>query len=126
MLERRTPLQRKGALVRKTPIKARSQLKPGKPLQRTQFVRRAPKDPIPASARKAVKERSGGFCELQVPGACIGVASDIDHIKNRVHCAKDEKHDLSNLNHACRPCHDWKGANPNAAEERGIYRRNGA
>ena len=110
-------------MKRKRPLQRRTELKRGKPLKRTAWKRKAPKNYIPSRVRRLVRERSAGVCELQVPNVCTYWATDIDHIKNRPHCDRDEKHDPSNLKHACRPCHDWKGANPDEAHERGIYRR---
>jgi hypothetical protein len=91
------------------PIQRRTPLKPGGPLRRTEFKQKAPKQPRGwAKARKAVRERSGGLCEVKTP-ACTGIASDCHHVLNR---SQGGKSDVELLLDACRSCHDYIGHNP--------------
>jgi 5-methylcytosine-specific restriction endonuclease McrA len=62
---------------------------------------------LPKKTIKALKERSQGHCEYQYPG-CTGNAQEIDHIKSR---ARMGSHELHNLAHICRACHDKKTKN---------------
>jgi hypothetical protein len=77
-----------------------------------------PKD-IPAKTRRLVHERSGGMCEMRVPGICTGRAVQIDHIKNK---SQGLDHSLDNLQHGCLACHKFKTENPDAAHELGLYK----
>lgn len=62
-----------------------------------------------ARAKKAVKARSGGRCELQGP-TCLGVAHDVDHVFGR---KGPDPHNPSQLLHVCGfgnangGCHQW-------------------
>lgn len=90
------PLQRTTPLVRHTP------LSPGKGLARSPWPRHQP--PIPRTpageppkarkrpsrtgesrARKLVYARSGGRCEVQIPGICLGPGMNWHHILDRKH-----------------------------------------
>ena len=62
---------------------------------------------------------AGGRCEMRVEG-CLGVASEVDHIR-----AGDD-HSRSNLRAVCRRCHALKSSaegNARSAELRRLKRR---
>ena len=59
-----------------------------------------------ASISKAVIERDGGVCQLQLPG-CTHRATTADHIQPR---SKGGTAAMSNLQAACRHCNSSKGA----------------
>jgi hypothetical protein len=103
-------VKRTGSLARRTPLVAKSPLARSVPKHTRQAakLKRRPSG-IPAKVRAALKERSGGVCEIQAPG-CNGRAVDPSHrIKTgsggRHGEAAVRHHVLSNLLHACRGCH---------------------
>lgn len=57
--------------------------------------------PIPDRIKKAIRDRSGGHCEVQLPG-CTGTAQDFGHIKPKSHGGSHEEH---NICATCRACH---------------------
>lgn len=59
-----------------------------------------PKD-IPQSSRDAVRDRSGGRCEIR-RADCLGFATEQHHKKKRSHGGS---HHPGNLVDACRNCH---------------------
>lgn len=97
-LQRKTPMpQRKTSLRQGTPLQRRTELKPGtSELKRTTPMPRS-LNPLPAvnkerQARKVeaagtprgvvqdiIHARSGGWCELRIPGVCLGRATNIMH-----------------------------------------------
>ena len=99
-LRTRTKLRAKKALVRRTGLR-RSRLK-AKP----------PRAAVPRDVRAALVKRSGGLCEIQLPGTCRVGASDPHHRitgKAGGRCSQDARldHDrLADLLYVCRPCHD--------------------
>ncbi len=57
--------------------------------------------PIPASVRAEVRERSGGYCEIGLPG-CWRRAIEMHHKKSR---ARGGTNTALNIVDACTPCH---------------------
>lgn len=70
--------------------------------------------------REVVRERSGGLCELAIPGICLGRAVNMHHRRKegRVWAA-------SNVLDACGSgtdgCHGYVEANPSWAREEGFW-----
>jgi 5-methylcytosine-specific restriction endonuclease McrA len=58
-----------------------------------------------AAMSRAVIERDGGVCQLQLPG-CTHVATTADHIVPR---SKGGTAAMENLRAACRPCNSRRG-----------------
>jgi hypothetical protein len=96
----------------------RSGLRPsGKPLVRTtpllrtapiQTQRRRSRPPTRPGLGKAktqpiVKRRCGGWCELRLPGTCLGLAGDSHHRRKK---SKQGPWSPSNILRLCRLCHD--------------------
>jgi cytochrome c553 len=109
-LTHRTPLARSAALA---PKHTREPVKP----------RRRPSSGVPVKVRDALRERSGGVCELTAPG-CTGQATDFAHRKKvaaggRKGAAARADHVLSNALAACRSCHQNCHEAPPAAYWRG-------
>lgn len=71
-------------------------------------------NPIPPTTRAAVRERSGGRCEIRA-AECAGLAHEQHHRRRR----RDGGHGLSNLLDACRSCHAYAHANPRVARDAG-------
>lgn len=76
------------------------------------------------TCKAAVRERSGGFCEGNVPGVCPPgqhSASDVHH------CWKSDRasgiHDPSRCLHLCRTVHTWTEDEPALAESAGLVMR---
>lgn len=67
-------------------------------------------------ARAIVRERSGGNCETQIKGQCLGRATNYQHRKNKSQCSKAELWLSSNGLHVCGTgttgCHGYIHANP--------------
>jgi len=74
-------------------------------------------------ARHAVYNRSGGVCEVMVPGRCLYRATNYQHRKNRSQCAKDELWIAENGLHVCGSgttgCHGWIHQFPRRSYELG-------
>jgi hypothetical protein len=118
----------------------RTALKPGGPLRPmsakrlaalggfalSTFAPKRPSPAVPAARRKTLAERSGGWCEPQIPEAgCWGRATDPHHRITRKDGgrhgeAKERSDQLSDLVHACRPCHRWIHDHPAKARDRGL------
>lgn len=110
----------------------RTRLKPGKPPQRRKPLPRStlPRDrkplrpvsakrkaatPALAAARKTVRERAGGWCELRTP-VCIQVGSSAHHRAGR---DGDRLTDPDLMAWTCEPCHAHAHAHPTLAYEHG-------
>lgn len=70
-----------------------------------------PKLAVPKSTRKALRQRSEGVCEMQIPDLCAWFAVDPSHrdargMGGRHGLAEVESARLSNVVDSCRPCHD--------------------
>lgn len=74
--------------------------------------------------RLRIIARDGGVCQVQVPGVCIGVASQADHIVP-VAVDADRVMDPANLRASCGPCNAWLGGRLGAARSRATRRRPG-
>lgn len=124
MIARKTPLKPGRPLVRRTPLRARSTLRATPIAQvsekravrlaaagaRSTFLPARPEPAVPPKVRAALRARSGGVCEIQLPG-CTGTAVDPSHRKKvgagGRHGEAKVAHDvLSNLLDACRADHD--------------------
>lgn len=123
MTLKRTPM------VRYTPLR-RSQVAG---LRRIHAMKSLPRRRSTAAMRVALAARSDGWCELQVPGVCVGRAVDPCHRRGSKHggrhgAAAVEHDQLSNVLHGCRPCHDWQttAGNRPLAEQLGWVVREGA
>jgi hypothetical protein len=102
-VNRYSPLRRSTPLRATKPMRQRSASKPGE-------------SAAEKAARKAVKDRSNGRCEVRYPDVCTGDATDWQHRQNR---SQSGKWLASNGLHACRPCHAHIHANPAEAYEYG-------
>lgn len=95
-----------------------------KPLKRTAMKPYRWKPAVPAEVREQLVARSGGWCELRLPG-CLGGATDPSHRKTqkaggRHGAAKVEHDQLSDVMDACRACHRWVHARVREAREMGL------
>lgn len=59
--------------------------------------------------RAIVMRRDGRRCQLRTPGICIGVATDCDHIGDRL------DHRPENMRAVCRPCHQLRSSGQGGA-----------
>lgn len=59
--------------------------------------------PMSAVTKQQVRDRSGGVCEVRVPG-CHGKAVQMHHKKRR---SQGGAHSPDNLLHVCGRCHTW-------------------
>jgi hypothetical protein len=115
-------------------------MKPSAPLRRYKrmprgkaLIRRTPmprdkyKPAVPVDVRAQLVERSGGLCEIRLPG-CHGRGLDPAHrITQKAggrHGAARLRHDrLSNVIFSCRSCHDWCEDNNTWAHDLGLVLR---
>jgi hypothetical protein len=128
-LQRKTALPRGGGLQRRTPLQAGKPLTRGKALAVKPMKRSRPKPAVPPAVRAEVAARSGGWCEVALPG-CAGRAFDVQHrITTKAggrHGEAKVLHDrLSDLLHSCRLCHLEIHRLPAKAEARGLTVREG-
>lgn len=98
---KRTALTRRASLRRTT-------LSPAAPKHTRRQPNRRPAG-IPAKVRAALRQRSGGVCEIQA-GGCEGRATEASHrlgvkMGGRHGAAAARHHVLSQMLHACRGCH---------------------
>lgn len=99
----------------------------GKPLERTTRLRSSgplkAKRPTMSAAERLAKRitraRSGGWCEIRLPGVCVGRALDFSH---RIAAGRGGKWLASNGLDACRFCHE---AITNTRGKRAEYERLG-
>lgn len=85
------------------------------PLARTPMKRTPPKR-INRTAKAIVRERSGGWCEMRLPG-CLGRATDFSHRIGRGVGGPDT---ASNGMDAFRMCHGWCHSRPEEAKGLGL------
>ncbi|MEU4558593.1 hypothetical protein AB0F72_09385 [Actinoplanes sp. NPDC023936] len=117
------------ALPRKTPLR-RTALQLASPRHtRTAVPKRRTGSIVPPKVRAALKQRSGGVCEIQTPG-CGGLATDDSHrlkvgMGGRRGAAAARHHVLSQLLHSCRSCHRGLHEAPAAAYWQGRMLREG-
>ncbi len=112
-LRRRVPLASRGSgLVRRIPIAPRR--------TRPRTVVELPNGVGEDIARERVSLRSGGWCEMRVPGYCFGRATNWCH---RVAKGQGGLWQASNGIQGCGSgstgCHGWCHSNPAAARARG-------
>lgn len=112
-MKRRTPLRRTTRLVARTPIK-RGNTKLGIRRPKT-WTAQEKKD------RKLVDVRSGEWCELRIPGVCLGLATNKQHRLAEAHGGPTVP---SNLLDVCgmgnvTGCHGYIHQNPIVAVKNG-------
>lgn len=121
---KRTPLARRAPLARtsslapgRVPPLERRPARDGRTRPRAERIagRKPAGNPIPPEARAAVRERSGGRCELLAAADCTALAAEQHHRQRR----RDGGHGLANLVDACSPCHAHAHAHPALARDRG-------
>lgn len=111
---KRTALRRGKPLERRTPLRAQPRRIGLSPVPLARARRRRPD--IPSKARKAVKARSGGWCEAQIAAAaCSGRAHHMHHRRRR----RFGDHTPENLLHVCWRCHRWIHGNVTWSLDRG-------
>jgi hypothetical protein len=93
------------------PLKRYKPMKNGtKGLKRVRLVAARPKPAVPPARRKTLAERSGGVCEIGLPGCVVRAHHAHHRITQKAggrHGAAKERHDqLSGLLHACWLCHE--------------------
>jgi hypothetical protein len=101
-LKRSAPMRRTGftstanPLIRQAPVKAQAtKRKPRPAAEVSEWIGET-------TARRAVKGRSGGWCEIQLPG-CFGRALDWHHRRLK---GQGGLWQVSNGLHLCRWCHE--------------------
>lgn len=62
-------------------------------------------------ARDRVMRRDGRQCQIRTPELCIGVATECDHVGNRL------DHSDANMRAACRPCHQARSSHQGGVAE---------
>jgi len=72
---------------------------------------------IPTKVRKALAERSGGWCEVRVAEVCVTRAVHAHH-KRRAD-RPDDNHHEDRMLHCCFPCHHFLHLNPALAYQEG-------
>ncbi len=103
--------------MKRTPLRRRTQLR------RVPFMRRpTARSPELDAAKRHVYARSNGVCEAMIVGVCTYRAREVHHVLRRSQGGTDHPDNLVDL---CPDCHRWVHANPAAAYEAGLLRRNG-
>jgi hypothetical protein len=107
-----------------TPLGRKPMLRTPPPVKRARYTPAVPKD-----TSDALTTRSGGRCEIALPG-CTGAATDPAHrlkqgMGGRKGAAKTAHDRLSDLMHSCRHCHSYCHANPGEAYRLGLMLREG-
>lgn len=112
-MERRKPLKR-------TPFKVTDR----KPMKRTAFKPKrtgyTAQNPLWPAVKADVRERSGGRCEIGVPGVCTGRAEQCHHVIIKAQGGPDQPW---NLLDACAACHRYVHEHPAEAYENEWMRR---
>jgi hypothetical protein len=93
--------------VKRSELKRKTALKPGKPMARQRMKKTSPPPGFPEPVRMAARRRSGGRCEARST-KCSGEASHFHHRKLR----RSKDHRLENCLHVCWTCHEYMHANP--------------
>lgn len=107
-LRRRTALRPGGPLKRRAELKRKAGL-----AARAVKARKPAMSPEERRARKIMKRRSGGVCEIQVSAAvCTTWATDCCHRIREGQCGPWCP---TNVLHGCRGCHEWTHRNPAAS-----------
>jgi len=105
--------------VKRTPLKRKTPLARGGRVNPVSAKRREEN----AERRKVVErmvQQRGPICQAQVPDICFNLAVDAHEVlpRGRGGSITDPK----NILLVCRRCHEWIGANPREATERGLLR----
>lgn len=104
-----------------TPM-ARSSLPRNRKRIAPQSAKAKAKSPAYQDARRQVRERAGGWCELRTP-VCTKVGQEVQHLAGRVGALLT---DVTLMRWSCRECHAHAHANPALAYENGwMVRRTG-
>lgn len=105
--------------MKRTSFKRKPHWKPLSPISKD--PRRRELRFIPIDVLIAIKERSGGRCEVfkMHDYRCMHVAKHPHHILPR---SRGGKHAVENLLHVCAECHRWIHDNPSKAIMRGLLR----
>jgi 5-methylcytosine-specific restriction protein A len=125
-LRTNTPLRAKKPTKRDPAVPGNSLVNPIK--RASTKPKRRNTDPA-QSTKDLVQARSAGVCEIQIPGKCTRIASDVHHRSGRGMggTSRPEINQASNLLHACRPCHhavtDTKGRRAEYERDGWIVRR---
>lgn len=95
-------MKRSAELERRTPLRAKTSIKRGKPIARTAKRRKPKRSPneFPDEAKAEMRRRSGGRCEANT-AVCEQTAVIFHHRKSRA--SKDQR-PVNGL-HICNPCH---------------------
>lgn len=118
-MKQRKPLQRTGEIartspLRRTPLDRVSHLNSSGPIK----AKRPPQSPEEREAKRFTRGRSQGWCEMRVPGVCLGRAREFSHRwaegQGGPWCA-------SNGLDSCglAGCHGWLHRNPIQAKRLG-------
>lgn len=95
----RKPLARRTELRSTTPLERTSRLRSSGPIK----AKRPVVSPEEKLAKRIVRARSKGWCEIRLPGICVGRALDFSH---RIAAGRGGKWLASNGLDACRFCHE--------------------
>ncbi|MEU0468949.1 hypothetical protein ABZ215_33510 [Amycolatopsis sp. NPDC006131] len=120
-------MKRGKGLHRKTPLRTTKPLKakrisiaPGKTTTNPRKPKRPATQPGETETRAIVRARSGGWCEVAIPGVCLGRATNYQHRVNR---SQGGKYTPSAALDACGSgttgCHGAIHASPARAYENG-------
>lgn len=120
-------MNRNAPMLRRTPLASRSELSPGRPLQRT---RRLPYRSRKMAAtyvtrRELVADLLERFpiCQIQWDGGCQHLSVDVHELLSRGRGGSIT--DKANCCTGCRYCHDAVTQNPTTAEARGFLLKSG-
>lgn len=102
---------------------ARSQSLPRVPMKRTRSDKVRDAQAALDAVTPALEARSGGRCEVGIPGECKGKATNRHHRRRRNINADGKADTLGNLLHLCGSgttgCHGWITAHPRDARRFG-------
>lgn len=103
-MKRSSPLISRTPLRRYTPLRAKGEPRPARPVS------------VPDAVRRLLVARSGGRCELELPGCWVEAVEAHHRISRKMGGragAGKRGHDrVSNLIHCCQPCHGWVTGRP--------------
>jgi hypothetical protein len=109
--------------LRRTSSLARTAMPPRKKRVNAKSARRDDELAVLAASREIVRARSGGLCEIQVPGKCHTWADEGPHHIEGRGMGGGGDHSPENLLDCCQPCHDHAHLNRAEAEAAGWIRR---
>lgn len=124
-LKATAPLRRYVGLAQVGRVRREAAEAAGRPVQPALATRSRPA--VPDDVRAVLIERSGGWCEIALPG-CLGRGTEPSHritVKagGRKGAAAKLHNRPSNALWSCRRCHDWCHASPQLAYEDGLMLR---